>query len=161
MGSISSIYASNSIYQTAGTQQSGGLRSLMQQLSQALQGNNLPGAQQAYNSITQIPWLQNSQSTGSGSTFSQTLAQLGSDLSSGNINAAQNDFNSLQQQLQSIQAGGGAGGIGGHHHHHGSGAGEASNSSNSIFQQLLQSIDSTTNNSLITTNASSGVNLTV
>ena len=131
--SVSNISsASTSVYQSSGQQQ--GMRYYMKQLSQALQSGDLSAAQQAYNSISQLPQFQNalasqsagssSNSTGGSSTFVQALTQIGNDLQSGDLSSAQQAFSSLQQQLQgttqtnAADSTGQAQGASGHHHHH-------------------------------------------
>jgi outer membrane protein assembly factor BamD (BamD/ComL family) len=98
-----------------------------QQLGQDLQSGSLSQAQSEFSALQQLLPGQQAQSatatstttaaSGSQSTnpISQAVAQLGSDLQSGNLSAAQSDFNTLQQDLQQ------PGGVSSHrfHHHHG------------------------------------------
>jgi len=65
--------------------------------------------------------------------FKQDFAQLGQDLQSGNVSAAQQDYSNIQQDIQNHVAQT-------HHHHHG-GGGESSAISQ-LFQQLGQDLQS-------------------
>ncbi|MBZ5660768.1 MAG: hypothetical protein LAO08_10210 [Acidobacteriia bacterium] len=109
------------------------IRSEFQQLGQDLQSGNLNGAQQDFATLSQnLPGLsQTGGGTGdfssllnSASGTSQTGAnplikafqQLGQDLQSGNLQAAQQDYTNIQQTAQQeVQ---GAQPSGGHRHHH-------------------------------------------
>jgi hypothetical protein len=96
-----------------------------QQLGQDLQSGNLTQAQQEFSTLTQSLQSANPATTNAAAnatttwtaagTVSQELSQLGKDLQSGNTSSAQQDFttlqNDLQQQLNVAQSGG-------HHHHH-------------------------------------------
>jgi len=96
-----------------------------QQLGQDLQAGNLNQAQQDFATLSQnFPGATRggggnvSPSTAAGSNpVTQAIAQLGNDLQSGNLSAAQSDFTTLQQDLQQ-QIGGQGGPIRGHGHHH-------------------------------------------
>ena len=110
------------------------IRSEFQQLGQDLQSGNLAGAQQDFTTLTQnLPGASQTgggtsnfaslltSATGSGQTGANPLVQafnqLGQDLQSGNLQAAQQDFTNIQttaQQAvqQNVQQ------SGGHRHHH-------------------------------------------
>jgi outer membrane protein assembly factor BamD (BamD/ComL family) len=84
-----------------------------QQLGQDLQAGNLSQAQTVFSSLTQLLPAQfqtssSNSTTQSGSQksnpVSQALSQLGSDLQSGNLSAAQSDFSTLQNDLQYAQS---------------------------------------------------------
>jgi outer membrane protein assembly factor BamD (BamD/ComL family) len=124
-----------------------------QQLGQDLQAGNLTQAQTVFSSLTQLLPAQfqtNSatSTTQSGSQtsnpISQALSQLGSDLQSGNLSAAQSDFSTLQNDLQRAQS------TGGFHHHHTHGGPilenqngqNGANSPASLFGQLGQDLQS-------------------
>jgi outer membrane protein assembly factor BamD (BamD/ComL family) len=66
--------------------------------------------------------------------MAQAFAQLSKDLQSGNLSAAQQDFATIQQDMQSnaVQSGGHR------HHHHGGGE----NAISSLFGQLGQALQS-------------------
>jgi hypothetical protein len=110
------------------------IKSEFQQLGQDLQSGNLTGAQQDFTTLSQnLPGV--SQSSGSGNFSSllnsaagngqtganplvQAFNQLGQDLQSGNLQAAQQDFTNIQQTAQQeVQQGAQQSG-GRHHHHH-------------------------------------------
>jgi outer membrane protein assembly factor BamD (BamD/ComL family) len=122
-----------------------------QQLGQDLQAGNLTQAQTVFSSLTQLLPVQfqtnsttNTTQSGSQTTnpISQALSQLGSDLQSGNLSAAQSDFSTLQNDLQSAKS------TEGFHHHktHGGPIFENQNSQNtqnspaSLFGQLGQEL---------------------
>ena len=91
-------------------------------LVSALQSGDLSAAQSAYASFTQT--------AGQGdpnSPFAQAINQIGQDLQSGNIGAAQQTLSSLQQAHSAHR----------HHHHHGGGS-EVSQ----LLGQLGQSLQS-------------------
>jgi hypothetical protein len=84
----------------------------MQKLSQDLQSGNLSAAQSDFATL-QAAFSQPAASTGTGSTAStsgastsnpvaQAFNQLATDLKSGNLSAAQKDFSTVQQDLQSL-----------------------------------------------------------
>jgi len=119
----------------------------MKKLSQDLQSGNLSAAQSDFATL-QAAFSQTAASTGAGSTPStsgdstsnpvaQAFNQLATDLKSGNLSAAQKDFSTVQQDLQS-QGGPSAGHL--HHHHRIStgGVGEDSTGQNSLLQDLNQ-----------------------
>jgi hypothetical protein len=124
-----------------------------QQLGQDLQSGNLTHAQSDFSALQQLlPSQQapgatattNSAASGSQSTspISQAVTQLGADLQSGNLSAAQSDFATLQQNLQQ------RGGVSSHrfHHHHGGPIFENSstgqNSPATLFGELGQELQS-------------------
>ncbi len=119
-----------------------------QQLGQDLQSGNLPQAQSDFTALQQlVPGQQQNATAGTQATaqsqgpISQAVAQLGQDLKSGNLTAAQSDFTTLQQDIQQQQSSGG----GGHHHHfHTDNSSSSSQQSGiaSLFASLGQSLQS-------------------
>jgi len=112
------------------------------QLGQDLQSGNLSAAQSDFATL-QAAFSQPSTTTGSTSTstgsaanpVAQAFNQLGTDLKSGNLSAAQKDFSTVQQDLQSR---GNLPTTHFHHHsHHGGGGGDSS-TQNSLLQDLTQ-----------------------
>jgi outer membrane protein assembly factor BamD (BamD/ComL family) len=125
-----------------------------QQLGQDLQSGNLTQAQTVFSSLTQLlpAQFQTNSTNSTGSTtqsgsqtsnpVSQALSQLGSDLQSGNLSAAQSDFSTLQQDLQNGQSTQGTQGFH-HHRQHGGPIFEnqnGQNSATSLFGQLGQDL---------------------
>ncbi|MGB2592422.1 MAG: hypothetical protein WBG02_01325 [Candidatus Acidiferrum sp.] len=121
-----------------------------QQLGQDLQSGNLSQAQSDFSALEQLlpSQLQTSATSTQGGAqasnpLSQTLTQLGQDLSSGNLTAAQSDFATLQQDIQQQQ---GTNSIHPHHLHHGGAhGGGQQNQQNSIatlFGTLGQDLQS-------------------
>jgi hypothetical protein len=81
----------------------------LQQLGQALQTGNLSAAQSDFASLEQAfsqaspAAASNSSTAGSAlSPTAQALNQLGNDLKSGNLSAAQKDFSTVQQDIQNL-----------------------------------------------------------
>ena len=119
-----------------------------QQLGQDLQSGNLPQAQSDFTALQQlVPGQQQNATAGTQATaqsqgpISQAVAQLGQDLKSGNLTAAQSDFTTLQQDIRQQQSTGG----GGHHHHfHADNSQPSSQQSGiaSLFASLGQSLQS-------------------
>ena len=119
-----------------------------QQLGQDLQSGNLPQAQSDFTALQQlVPGQQQNATAGTQATaqsqgpISQAVAQLGQDLKSGNLTAAQSDFTTLQQDIQQQQSSDG----GGHHHHfHTDNSSSSSQQSGiaSLFASLGQSLQS-------------------
>ncbi len=109
------------------------IRSEFQQLGQDLQSGNLTQAQQDFTTLSQnIPGLSQTSGatqhasrrpapTGTSQTSTnplvQAFTQLGQDLQSGNLQAAQQDFTNIQQTAQQ-NAQQATQQSGGHHHHH-------------------------------------------
>jgi outer membrane protein assembly factor BamD (BamD/ComL family) len=127
------------------------VQSEFQQLGQDLQSGNLTQAQSDFVTLSQnVPGLsQNSTSATStsatnSSPIAQAFAQLGQDLQSGNLQAAQQDYTTVQQDAQ--QSAGQQ--VGGHHHHHHAESSQGSSSSASsqtnpivqAFSQLEQTL---------------------
>jgi outer membrane protein assembly factor BamD (BamD/ComL family) len=128
------------------------MRQEFQQLGSDLQSGNLSAAQSDFATLTQLdPNLASSSSTSSTSStaaatsstasnpMQQAFAQLAQDLKSGNLSAAQQDFSTIQQAMQSASA------AHGHHHHHHSESSSESSSENPIsqlFSQLGQDLQS-------------------
>ena len=69
--------------------------------------------------------------------FRQEFQQLGQDLQSGNLSAAQQDYSNIQQDFQNH-----AEQVQGHHHHHHSGGGSEGSAISQIFDQLGQALQS-------------------
>src|SRR5208283_4475368 len=102
----------------------------------------LPSSQQgtAATALTSATSGQNS------NPLAAAVAQLGQDLQSGNLSAAQTDFTTVQQDVQQIGQQQGAGHAH-HHHHHSGGPGSGQSSSqqqtiSTLFSQLGQSLQS-------------------
>lgn len=101
---------------TASTQSSNPLAQAFSQLGQDLQAGNLSAAQQDYANIQQDIQNQASQVQGHGhhhhhggggneqNSISQLFEQLGQELQSGNLSAAQQSYSTLAQDLQSFGA---------------------------------------------------------
>lgn len=97
---------------TSSTQSSNPLAQAFNQLSQDLQAGNLSAAQQDYANIQQDMQNQAGQVQGhkhhhhhggdSQNSISQLFEQLGQELQSGNLSAAQQSYNTLAQDLQSF-----------------------------------------------------------
>lgn len=134
--SISSIASGLSQFPLSGTQAGspfGQARQDFQALGSALQSGNLSAAQTAFSQLQQLqppggqapsgsPPLTavgaSNPTNGAGSVAS-LFSTLGSDLQSGNLSAAQNDFSSIMSQIQA------------HHHGHGHHGGETSQAAGS------------------------------
>lgn len=128
------------------------IKSEFQQLGQDLQSGNISAAQSDFATLTQLdPTLSSTSSASStasttSATSSQTsnpiaqaFSQLAQDLQSGNLQAAQQDYSTIQQDMQSAMA------VHGHHHHHHSERSQNSSQENSIeqlFSQLGQDLQS-------------------
>lgn len=115
-----------------------------QQLGEDLESGNLSAAQSDFTTLQQLVPQSNSTSSPTSTSSStgnnplaQAFNQLGQDLQSGNLTAAQQDFANIQQDIQN-QASQTQGH--GHHHHHGSG--DETNSISQLFQQLGQELQS-------------------
>jgi len=124
-----------------------------QQLGQDLQSGNLTQAQSDYATLSQnfpgasqtgaaaatttAATTANTSTTGNG-TVAQQFAQLGQDLQSGKLQAAQQDYTNLQQTAQQGGAQNGVQQAGGHHrhgHHHHGGHLQSASSSSASSQQ--------------------------
>lgn len=128
------------------------IQSEFQLLGQDLQSGNLSGAQQEFTTLSQnLPGVSQTSSGTSGlasllanatgnsqssaNSLIQEFQQLGQDLQSGNLQAAQQDYTSVQQTAQQeVQQGAQQSG-GHHHHHHVESAQNSSSSSSSSSQQ--------------------------
>jgi outer membrane protein assembly factor BamD (BamD/ComL family) len=120
-----------------------------QQLGQDLQAGNLSAAQSDFTTLQQLvsqagsatASLAANSSSQSGNPIAQAFSQLASDLKSGNLTAAQQDFAQIQKDFQNLAAQNQASGDNGaelpHHHHRG-----GSNSVSQLFEQLGQSLQS-------------------
>jgi hypothetical protein len=153
--SISSVTSGTTASYTTNTQQKD-VRNAFKQVADAINDNDLPGAQNGFDTLAQL--LGNTQQTGqtptssstpsqtssNGTDFSSLVNQIGSALQSGNLDQAKQALQNLQQTAPSA---------GRHHHHHGGhGGGSAAASSTSS-----QSTSGTTSAST----DGSGVDLTV
>lgn len=125
-----------------------------QKLGQDLQSGNLSSAQSDFATLQQA-FSQPSTTSGTAAAttstatsnpITQAFNQLASDLQSGNLAAAQKDYSTLQQDLQSQS------GMGHHlHNHHrmrAGGAGDSSSSQNPLLQDLNQLGQSLTSSNL-------------
>lgn len=138
--SVSGISSSSlSTYGASGSSQNNfqQIQKEFQQLGQDLQSGNLTAAQSDFVTLTKsVPKLAEAISSPSTSSTSSTSAsqssnpllqdfqQLSSDLQSGNLSAAQQDYTNIQQAFQHFSPK--SGGPEGHHHHH-SGNGDVGN----------------------------------
>jgi outer membrane protein assembly factor BamD (BamD/ComL family) len=135
------------------------IKSEFQQLGQDLQSGNLNQAQSDFTTLSQNlsnvfqggtnPATTAATTTAANTTAAttspilQAFSQLGQDLQSGNLQAAQQDFTNIQQDAQQASAQ-----VGGHHHHHAaessqsSSASQQSNPIDQAFSQLAQSLQS-------------------
>src|ERR1022692_58755 len=138
--SISGILSSSNQYQIGAASNS--IQQQFQQLGQALQSGNLSSAQSDFATL-QAAFSQPASTSGSAtSTTSATTAspinqafhQLASDLQSGNLSAAQKDYSTVQQDLQSAH-GTLANSRFNQHHHHGGGV---STGPDTLLQDLSQ-----------------------
>jgi outer membrane protein assembly factor BamD (BamD/ComL family) len=121
-----------------------------QQLGQDLQAGNLSAAQSDFATLQQLvsqagsaasSASSSSSSSQSGNPLAQAFSQLATDLKSGNLTAAQQDFAQIQKDFQNLAAQNqpsGDNGAGLPYHHHRGG----SNSTSQLFQQLGQSLQS-------------------
>jgi outer membrane protein assembly factor BamD (BamD/ComL family) len=120
------------------------IQSEFQQLGQDLQSGNLTQAQSDFTTLSQnLPGLsQNSAAATTANTststnpVAQAFAQLGQDLQSGNLQGAQQDLATVQQDLQNAGQQ-----VGGHHHHHHHHHAVSSQNSNLPSSQQTNSID--------------------
>lgn len=119
--SILSVLNSTQGHQTRPQQ----IQSEFQQLGQDLQTGNLTQAQSDFSTLSQnlSGLLQNNTAATTAATAStttptnsiaQAFAQLGQDLQSGNLQAAQQDYTTVQQDAQQNASQQ----VAGHHHHH-------------------------------------------
>jgi hypothetical protein len=126
--SISKISSNSDYYQNYSLNGSDSLKQKSQQdiksLANALQSNDLSGAQNAFASLLQLlstasssansqkqsTTVSASGSSNGTSSITNDLSTLGQAIQSGNLTSAQNDFSKLMQDMQAIG--------GGHHHHH-------------------------------------------
>jgi len=105
------------------------------QLVSALKSGDLSAAQSAYAAFTQSAGSQ----LDSNSPFAQAINQIGQDLQSGNIGAAQQTLSSLRQTAAAHH---------GHHHHHGGGAPQASSSTPSDPTTLAAALSLSSTNTV-------------
>ncbi len=137
--------ASLSIYETQNTESNfQKMQQEFQQLGQDLQSGDLSAAQSDFATLQSLQPQNNStgstsspSSSQSNNPTAQAFSQLSKDLHSGNLSGAQQDFATIQQDLQSQAA------QGTHHHHHHHGGGDGDNSAiGQAFQQLGQALQS-------------------
>ena len=137
--SILSAFNSTQSFQTPKHQ----IQNEFQQLGQDLQSGNLTQAQSDFAALTQnLSGLNQNNTAATTSTttpansLAQAFAQLGQDLQSGNLQAAQQDYTTVQQDAQQVasqQVGGHH-----HHHHHAESAQDSSSSSSSQNNAIIQ-----------------------
>lgn len=147
--SILSVLNSTQGHQTRPQQ----IQSEFQQLGQDLQSGNLSQAQSDFTTLSQnLSGLrQNNNAATTAATAStttptnsiaQAFAQLGQDLQSGNLQAAQQDYTTVQQDAQQTASQQ----VSGHHHHHHAESSQGSSSSSQTnpitqaFGQLEQTL---------------------
>lgn len=122
----------------------GSIQGEFQQLGQDLQSGNLTQAQQDFATLTQdfaavgqnnnTPNSANAQNN---NPIAQAFSALGQDLQNGDLAAAQQDFATIQQDVQQQGASQTH-----HHHHHGGGGGQEQSQINQAFSALSQSLQS-------------------
>ncbi len=130
-----------------------------QQLGSDLSSGNLSQAQSDFSALQQLlPGSQQNSTASSATTAAsaQTTSpllaavnQLGQDLQSGNLSAAQADFATVQQDVQQAAPQQGAGGTHHHHHHH-----SFNSDSNSSQQSAISTLFSELGSSLQSGNLS-------
>jgi hypothetical protein len=142
------------------------IRSEFQQLGQDLQSGNLTQAQSDYATLSQnfpggtpgaVPTPAATStataaasaattappSTTGNNSVAQAFTQLGQDLTSGNLQSAQQDYSNLQQDVQQAGQLSASQQVGGHHHHHhheGGGTQAASSPSSSQQNSVNQAL---------------------
>jgi hypothetical protein len=140
------------------------IRTEFQQLGQDLQSGNLTQAQSDYATLSQdFPGVVATPAAASTATaleaaatnasasatginpVAQAFTQLGQDLTSGNLRAAQRDYVNLQQDVQQVGQLNASQQVGGHHHHrhHGEGGTQAASSASSFQQNSVNQAFST------------------
>jgi outer membrane protein assembly factor BamD (BamD/ComL family) len=144
------------------------IRTEFQQLGQDLQSGNLTQAQSDYATLSQnfpggppgaatTPAAASTATAASAATtvppsitgnnsVAQAFTQLGQDLTSGNLQAAQQDYANLQQDVQQAGQLNASQQVGGHHHrhhHHGGGGTQAASSASSSQQNSVNQAFST------------------
>jgi len=142
--SIAAISSTDLLYSSQNVQSKmQEMRQEFQQLGTDLQSGNLSAAQSDFATLTQLAPSLTSTSSTTSSTASQTsnpieqaFAQLARDLQSGNLQAAQQDYSTIQQAMQSAMA------VHGHHHHHHSESSQQENPISQLFNQLGQDLQS-------------------
>jgi outer membrane protein assembly factor BamD (BamD/ComL family) len=141
--SILSVLNSTQGHQTRPQQ----IQSEFKQLGQDLQSGNLTQAQSDFTTLSQnlSGLLQNNSAAATTATAStttptnslaQAFAQLGQDLQSGNLQAAQQDYTTVQQDAQQNASQQVAGHH--HHHHHAERSQDSSSSSSSQTNPITQ-----------------------
>jgi outer membrane protein assembly factor BamD (BamD/ComL family) len=152
------LSALSSLSSQATTSRRQQLQEEFQQLGQDLESGNLSGAQTDFTTLQQmLPQSTTSDSSATSASSSSTsstststsstssssptstslsslYSQLGQDLQSGNLSAAQQDYTDIEQKMSSAQ--------GHHHHHHGSGSGSSSSELQQTLAQLGQALQS-------------------
>jgi hypothetical protein len=131
--SVSGISSSTSGYQNPFQQ----IRDDFTTLQTDLSSNNLSGAQQAYEALTQdlqaINQSQGGQQAGGNSQLSSDLAAVGKALQSNDLTDAQSAFTKLTQDLQSAQQTHAGQQTYGHHHHHHGGSSQTARATNTTL----------------------------
>jgi outer membrane protein assembly factor BamD (BamD/ComL family) len=130
-----------------------------QQLGSDLSSGNLSQAQSDFSALQQLlPGSQQNSTASSATTAASAqttnpllaaVNQLGQDLQSGNLSAAQADFATVQQDVQQAAPQQGAGGTHHHHHHH-----SFNSDSNSSQQSAISTLFSELGSSLQSGNLS-------
>lgn len=114
-----------------------------EQLGQDLQAGNLTAAQSDLATLRRLESLSISSASPSSSSSSantnnpivQAFSQLSQDMQSGNLSAAQQDYSTIQQDIQNRAAR-----YAGHHHH--SDSSSSTNAMSQLFSQLGQELQS-------------------
>src|ERR1700722_10210253 len=115
------------------------IKSEFQQLGQDLQTGNVTAAQSDFTTLSKslstlipTPAATTTAANPSASPLASAFAQLGQDLQSGNLQAAQQDYTTVQQDAQQQSA---SQQVSGHHGHHGHHTEKSQSSSSSSSQQ--------------------------
>jgi len=116
---LSTTSSTSSTAGATSSQTSNPIQQAFAQLAQDLQSGNLSAAKQDYSTLQQDMQSamavhghhhhhhsESSQNSSQQNPIEQMFSQLGQDLQSGNLSAAQTDFTSLQQQFQQISQNG-------------------------------------------------------
>jgi outer membrane protein assembly factor BamD (BamD/ComL family) len=138
----SSLFSTGAAQNTQSTQNTPStfqqIKTEFQQLGQDLQSGNVAAAQSDFTTLSKnlSTIIQAPASTATGANPSESplataFAKLGQDLQSGNLQAAQQDFATVQQDAQQLSASQQVARGHGHHHHHT----ESSQSSSTSSQQ--------------------------
>jgi len=102
ISSISSLFASSGIQ--SGQQPS--FRDLLKELGKSLASGDIAGAQKALDGLSNITAKRQAANGGASNPVADSISQISSDLESGDIEQAKEDFSSLQDTLRAQKPGG-------------------------------------------------------